>query len=228
METSNFNSIPTPVGSPFTDKLENLLVRFPVIMQFLKFAGIGFLTTAVDFLVLNLISKYLGINEGYKLGGVNVVSFTIAVLHSYFWNKHWAFGDVQVGVWKNFWRTALIGIIGVLGISAAVLGGSAAAPAWYYLIVLGVLAVTEIVVWIKLNLGSLFGSSGLSLGHTMLAFLVVSIIGAAINSGLVGVLTQYWHVTQNPDLNKNIAKVLATVISLMWNFAGYKLVVFRK
>ncbi len=208
-------------------KLAVFLQKWPVIMQFLKFAGIGFLTTAVDFLVLNLISKYLGVNEGLKLGGVNVVSFGAAVLHSYFWNKHWAFGDIQVGVWRNFWRTVLIGAIGVLGVAAAVLGGNAAAPAWYYLIVLGVLAITEIVIWVRYNLGNLF-ASGPSLGHTLLAFLVVSIIGAAINSGLVGILTQYWHITQNLDLNKNLAKVIASVVSLMWNFTGYKLIVFKK
>lgn len=61
-------------------------------------------------------------------------------------------------------------------------------------------------------------------------FFVVSIIGAGINSGTVFLITTY--VTPmfgiGEGLWANIAKVAATCISLIWNFSGYKFVVFKK
>jgi len=196
-------------------------------LQFLKFAGIGFLTSALDFLVLNLLSKLLGIEFGFKLGGVNIVSFVIALAHSYMWNSNWAFGEQGTHVWKTFWRSIIVGTIGVIGIVLAIVGGKAAAPAIYYLLILGILAVIEIIIWNSFSLGRpFFGANSIKI--TLATFIAVSIIGTLINSGLISLLTTYWHFTSNLDLNKNIAKVIATAFSLIWNFFGYKLIVFKK
>jgi len=61
-------------------------------------------------------------------------------------------------------------------------------------------------------------------------FVAVTLIGLAINSGIVYVLTTYVSpvFVQSDKLWANLAKVLATAVSLFWNFAGYKLVVFKK
>ena len=61
-------------------------------------------------------------------------------------------------------------------------------------------------------------------------FLVVSIIGVAINTAVLRL------VSTNIDplfglsqaLWVNLAKVVATGVSLVWNFIGYKLIVFKK
>ena len=45
----------------FESQLTELLHRRPVIMQFMRFACIGFLNTGLDFLVFNTIFKALGI-----------------------------------------------------------------------------------------------------------------------------------------------------------------------
>lgn len=62
------------------------------------------------------------------------------------------------------------------------------------------------------------------------AFFVVTLIGLSINTSIVYLLTTY--VTpigvDSKTLWTNIAKVLATGVSLFWNFAGYKLIVFKK
>jgi putative flippase GtrA len=63
---------------------------------------------------------------------------------------------------------------------------------------------------------------------TILTFILVSVIGASINSGVVGVVTKYYPLTDNLDLNKNLAKVFANAISLIWNFVGYRILVFKK
>lgn len=61
-------------------------------------------------------------------------------------------------------------------------------------------------------------------------FLVVSVIGALINTGVVTFVSTnvdpMFGLTQTLWLNA--AKVLATGISLVWNFLGYKLFVFKK
>lgn len=209
-------------------KIEGVLQKYPIILQFFKFAGIGFLTTAVDFLFLNLISKIFDVNFGLKLGGINAISFAIALVHSYLWNANWTFGSADgISVVKSFFRVVLIGIVGVVGIALAVLGGKAQAAPFYYLMVLAVLLLVEIIIWNGFSLGW-FRKVENTIGHTIMAFVLVSVIGALINSGLVSLLTQYWTVTDNLDLNKNIAKVVATFFSLMWNFVGYKVFVFKK
>jgi len=61
-------------------------------------------------------------------------------------------------------------------------------------------------------------------------FVAVTLIGLSINSGIVYVLTTYISpiVVESDKLWANLAKVLATAISLFWNFAGYKLIVFKR
>ncbi len=61
-------------------------------------------------------------------------------------------------------------------------------------------------------------------------FLAVSIVGISINGGTVYFITTF--ITPffgiDPLLWANIAKVAATGLSLIWNFIGYKLWVFKK
>lgn len=61
-------------------------------------------------------------------------------------------------------------------------------------------------------------------------FFIVTIIGIAINSGIVFLVTTFvpkiWAIDNT--LWANFAKVMATGISLFWNFAGYRLLVFKK
>ena len=61
-------------------------------------------------------------------------------------------------------------------------------------------------------------------------FLAVTLVGLSINSGIVYVLTTYISpvLVESDKLWANFAKVLATAVSLFWNFAGYKLIVFKK
>jgi len=60
-------------------------------------------------------------------------------------------------------------------------------------------------------------------------FLLISIIGAIINSSIIYFITTY--ITPYYGLSEqiwaNLAKVLATGFSLIWNFLGYKFIVFN-
>ncbi len=61
-------------------------------------------------------------------------------------------------------------------------------------------------------------------------FLIISVLGAAINTSVVTILTTHVdpNITLAPYLLLNLAKGTATIASGLWNFFGYKLVVFKK
>ncbi len=223
METQAFAS--TPAETSLNQKITNLLQSKPVILQLLRFGAIGVLNTALDFLVLNFISKTLGIDSGFKLGQINIAGFMLAVIQSYFWNKYWAFDTAAISLFKNFIRLVLVGSLGALALSFVILGSKTGALPSYYLIILIVYVLAEIVLW---------KGFGLSMQpvqeqkNPFLSFIVVSIIGLLINSLLISVITSQVSLVANADLNKNLAKVLATGASLVWNFVGYKLFVFKK
>ncbi len=67
-------------------------------------------------------------------------------------------------------------------------------------------------------------------GVKFMQFLSVSIVGIAINGGVVYLITTFIPPMAglNSQLWANVAKLLATGISLIWNFIGYKLFVFKK
>ncbi len=65
---------------------------------------------------------------------------------------------------------------------------------------------------------------------SFVVFLAVTLIGLGINTGVVYALTTFVSpvFVTSSVLWANFAKVLATILSLIWNFVGYRLVVFKK
>lgn len=61
-------------------------------------------------------------------------------------------------------------------------------------------------------------------------FLAVAVVGLVLNSGIVIFVTTYTppFFGLNPQTHLNIAKVIATLLVLFWNFLGFKFIVFRK
>lgn len=74
------------------------LGRFLSFMnQFGKFAAVGFTNFAVDLGVLNLEIAQTGQNRGVWYAVFAGVSFCVASLHSYFWNRVWVFDGSSRG-----------------------------------------------------------------------------------------------------------------------------------
>jgi putative flippase GtrA len=141
----------------------------PFLYQFAKFAIVGFLNTAIDFGVLNILSILIGVTKGFLIGGVNVPGFFLAATNSYFWNKFWVFsGKREEGERVDY--------------------------------------------------------------SDFFTFLAVVIIGILINGGIVIFLTTY--LSPFFDLLAgqwlNAAKAFATIVSMIWNFVGFKFLVFNK
>lgn len=88
-------------------------------------------------------------------------------------------------------------------------------------------AATNSYLWNKFWTFQSKESSG---GSEFVQFFVVAIIGALVNTGIVYGLTTF--ISPVLGLSKklwaNLAKVLATFASLVWDFIGYKFIVFKK
>lgn len=68
-----------------------------------------------------------------------------------------------------------------------------------------------------------------SVGKEFSQFVVVSLIGISLNTAIVYLITTFINPIfgLSPVLWANLAKVIATLISLIWNFLGYKFIVFK-
>jgi len=71
--------------------------RLPFFTRFGKFAAVGFTNAAIDFGILYWEIATFGVAIGLKFSLYKTISFAVAVLHSYFWNKRWTFNATQSG-----------------------------------------------------------------------------------------------------------------------------------
>jgi putative flippase GtrA len=209
----------------FHQKISHFLETHSVIYQFLRFACIGFLNTGLSFLVVNTISKFLNISQGWPFGGIVGIGFICAVVQSYPWNKTWTFGgETGVTLWKNIVRLFSVGCLGISALLYVVVASSFSAPAWSFLIFLIAYLIIEEVLWQRFGFHL---SDWDHIGHSFAIFFIVTAVGFFINSSLSAILSTHIHITHT-DLDKNIATALATGVSMIWNFTGYKIVVFKK
>ncbi len=208
--------------------LKKLWVKYQgLFYQFSRFVGIGFLNTGVDFSVINLLIAFTGITAGWRLSILNSVSFVIAILHSFLWNKFWAFGQSDEGPAKSFARVSAAGLVGALAVLAALYGAGKQLSGGYFLITIFVLFVLEVVLWYSFKIKTARGSAA---AEQFSLFVLVSIVGTIINSSIVGLITGFIPPMfgLNPKIWANMAKILSTGIALIWNFIGYKVFVFKK
>lgn len=171
-----FFLISTPLGLVITHLIGK---KISVIWQLGKFGVIGILNVLVDFGVLTILTiflkKYFSINSSdvFLSFGVLIItaysiykalSFTIANINSYFWNKHWTFEE------KNQKKSG-------------------------------------------------FGQ-----------FFTVSIIGFIINVAAASLIFNYIHPFFGMNLEQwgLIGAAFGSIIGLVWNFLGYKFLVFKK
>ncbi|PIV31949.1 hypothetical protein COS33_00510 [Candidatus Wolfebacteria bacterium CG02_land_8_20_14_3_00_37_12] len=138
-----------------------------IIKQISKFVIVGVINTGIDFAVLNALLFSTKIYSGRWLILFNSISFSAAVINSYFLNKYWTFKsqNVEDSKAKQFSQFLIISVIGI--------------------------SINDAIVY------------GL----------------ATFTSPLFGLSAQMW---------TNVAKLFATAASMVWNFIGYKFIVFKK
>ena len=84
--------------------------------QFSKFIIVGGINTSIDFLILNILIYITGITAGVELFILNCISFSVAVINSYFMNKHWTFEDKtkteqEPVKFSQFLAVSIVGIV---------------------------------------------------------------------------------------------------------------------
>lgn len=162
------NETTVPAAVPTNTESTGLIAR--LIKQFSKFIIVGGVNTGIDFAVLNTLIFLTGFTRGWQLFVLNCVSFSVAVVNSYYMNKRWTFKEAAAGI-----------------------------------------ATKDTSVQFS-------------------QFFVVSLIGITINGLILTGITTY--IAAPFDLSDqlwaNFAKLVATGASLVWNFIGYKLFVFKK
>ena len=138
------------------------------------FGMVGAFNTLLDFAVYNVLSGEFG----FSLVKANIVSTTVAMVFSFFANKHVVFKPS---------------------------GGNAAAQAVKFWVVTAV---------------------GLYILQTGTIWLLTDVVPEPINFGLF--VSHTFGITGHDEfLTKNLAKAVATCVSLIWNYIMYKKVVFK-
>lgn len=135
------------------------------LKQLGRFGIVGLMNFSVDTGILTALSVWTGIFAGVRLAPLNVVSATIAIVNSYFWQRTWTFAEKAPPSRKEF-----------------------------------------------------------------LAFLAITVMGIVINSALVSLLTSVvspFDGLSTPARIEVAAKIGATLVTLFWNFLGYKFFVFK-
>ncbi|TXH00934.1 MAG: GtrA family protein [Candidatus Moraniibacteriota bacterium] len=159
-----------PAASQSTAPTEPAGLLTRLVKQFSKFIIVGGINTGIDFSVLNVLIFFTFFTFGLQLFVLNCISFSVAVVNSYFMNKRWTFKEAAAGL----------------------------------------------------------ASKDSSVQFSQ--FFVVSLIGITINGLILTGITTY--ITAPFGLSEqlwaNFAKLVATGASLVWNFVGYKLFVFKK
>lgn len=83
-----------------------------IIYQAAKFALVGVLNTFVDLGILNLFILLTGISAGTSYSMFKGVSFVVAALNSYVWNKWWTFESKREKMGKEFSQFMIVSVIG--------------------------------------------------------------------------------------------------------------------
>ena len=90
-----------------------LYMKSIIITRFTKFLIIGVGNTAVDFLVLTLLLLIYPSTSTLIYLGYKTISFTVASINSYFWNKYWVFKSSSSEKKSERIRFALVSGIGL-------------------------------------------------------------------------------------------------------------------
>lgn len=97
---------------------------FAFFRRFGRFAAIGFTNAAVDFGVLFLLIGLTGLNTGFYFSFYKGISFIAASVHSYYWNKFWAFdagaSGGGAGEIAKFFAVAAVAIVVNVAVASAV------------------------------------------------------------------------------------------------------------
>lgn len=198
------------------------------VLQLTRFVAIGALNTSLDFLIFNLLTTYFGVNFGGWLVVINIVGFVLALIHSYLWNRGWTFAGSE-DIKQTFLKASGLLFLAIAVLAIAVLGSKFGLSPFGFLITLVLFILFEFLFWRGFDIHLQPENKSFA---EFSRFLGVSLVGLGINSGVLlasaYLLIPFSGMIGGEGLVKNLAKAAATGFSLIWNFIGYKIFVFKK
>lgn len=114
LKVSKFFPIILPVLSILGVYIASVLgKKFKTLFQFSKSFLVGILNSFIDLGILNLLMWFFSISAGIYYSVFKTISFFIATINSYFWNKYWAFEkkETKPGL-KEFFQFSSIAFAG--------------------------------------------------------------------------------------------------------------------
>lgn len=84
----------------------------PTAFQFAKFGAAGAFNSFLDWGILNLLIIFTGIATGFGFSTFKGISFILASISSYFWNKCWTFNNNEETDKKEIGKFATVTVIG--------------------------------------------------------------------------------------------------------------------
>lgn len=88
--------------------------RIAVLLQAAKFFLVGTLNTFIDLGILNIFMLISGIAAGSLYSVFKAISFSIATINSYLWNKYWTFEKREKPTSKEFLKFLIVTFIGFI------------------------------------------------------------------------------------------------------------------
>ncbi len=80
-------------------------------IRFLKFATVGAIGTVVDFAVYNFLNLVTGLAPVFS----QAISFALAVVNNFLWNRHWTYPDSRgKAIHHQMVQFGLINVVGLL------------------------------------------------------------------------------------------------------------------
>lgn len=89
--------------------MKNFLKR-RILRQFIKFGIVGITSTIIDWGIYLLLTRFL--DTFYLMA--KILSFAVAVLNSYIWNRRWTFRSQDPKRLNQFIKFLIISIIGLV------------------------------------------------------------------------------------------------------------------
>jgi putative flippase GtrA len=99
------------VGIRFASWIGN---KFYILWQAAKFFLVGTLNTFIDTGVRNILSLTFRITSGVFYSVFKAISFLVATINSYFWNKYWTFEKRETIQTKEFSKFFIVTAFGLL------------------------------------------------------------------------------------------------------------------
>ncbi len=87
--------------------------KVPALKQFLKFGIIGVVNTLIDFIIYFLLTRSMPFWREHYLWA-NLISFSVAVANSFYWNRRWTFRNTNKNLRVQFTKFYIINLTGLV------------------------------------------------------------------------------------------------------------------